>query len=136
MAAKSLTREIPSATPEQRRGSRVQTDLSVEVLGVDGEAVEARITDLAHAGVGVSSDRLAGLKILWANQIRTGRSLDVRFELPGDGAKRRCVRARCKVIWSRAEPESGWRIGLRIIEFWGADGMTVEQFLTAHAEPQ
>jgi hypothetical protein len=136
MAAKSSTRGIDSASPEQRRGSRVRTDLSVEVLGVDGEAVEARITDLGHAGVGVSSGRLAGLKILWANQIRTGRTLDVRFELPADGARRRWVRARCKVIWSRPEPEGGWRIGLHIIEFWGADAMTLEQFLAAHTKPR
>ena len=126
----TLRKDRPSE--DQRRSPRVETDLTVQVIGPDGDAVQARIVDLARAGVGVSSEHEAGLRILWANQISRDRTVEVRFQLPASGAAAmRTVEARCRVIWSHSEPEGGWRLGLRLIDFWGADAKTLEDFLAA-----
>ncbi len=120
------------AAAERRRSPRLDTDLTVTVTGPDGYAVNTHLVNICQGGISIVPDREAGLRILWAHQVSTGRTVDVRFKLPAAGGTRsELVEARCKIIWSKPTTHDGWQLGLRLVDYSSRSAKILENYIAA-----
>ena len=120
------------AAAERRGGPRLDTDLTVTVIGPDGYSVNTHLVNICQGGISIVPDREAGLRILWAHQVSTGRTVDVRFDLPvADGTGSDTVEARCKIMWSKPAAHDGWQLGLRLIDYSSRSAKILEHYIVA-----
>ncbi len=120
------------AAAERRRSPRLDTDMTVTVIGPDGYSVNTRLVNICQGGIGIVPDREAGLRILWAHQVSTGRTVDVRFNLAARaGFRSEVVEARCKIIWSKPAADEGWQLGLRLVDYSSRSAKILEDYIAA-----
>ena len=129
----------PTAATEERRDDdrrgqdRRTTSLTVEILGRqnDHETYHGELLNLSHGGLGLRLERRVELRVRWASETRSTRTVDVLFRLPPEVA-RTPIEARCRVVWSNGLGEDRSYVGLEVVEFLGNGRKALEDFLAAN----
>ncbi len=129
----SPTRATEARNDEDRREQdRRPTSLTVEILGRqnDHETYHGELLNLSHGGLGLRLERRVELRVRWASETRSSRTVDVLFRLPPE-ITRMPVEARCRVVWSNGLGEDRSYVGLEVVEFLGNGRKALEDFLAA-----
>ena len=130
----SPTRATEARNDDDRREQdRRPTSLTVEILGRqnDHETYHGELLNLSHGGLGLRLERRVELRVRWASETRSTRTVDVLFRLPPEIA-RMPVEARCRVVWSNGLGEDRSYVGLEVVEFLGNGKKALEDFLAGN----
>ncbi len=131
----SPTGATQASRDEDRRGQdRRPTSLTVEILGRqnDHETYSGELLNLSHGGLGLRLDRRVELRVRWASETRSSRTVDVLFRLP-PAVARMPIEARCRVVWSNGLGEDRSYVGLEVVEFLGNGRKALEDFLASNS---
>ena len=114
---------------ERRVFPRVEMKLGAYLVGENGKSGKAELVNLSRGGVALSIDAENGLQVFPEGQIRPGKAVGLRFDLPQANATPVLVQVVGKVAWSQRVENGLFAIGIEFTAFQGDSGRRVEQYL-------
>ncbi len=114
---------------ERRVFPRVEIKLSANLVGENGRSGKAELLNLSRGGVALRIDAENGLQVFPEGQIRPGKAVGVRFDLPRADGSPELVQAIGKVVWSQRVENELFTLGIEFTAFHGESGRRVEQYL-------